>query len=69
MVAIGKVCGQSLGMWAGVFTGLSPRLLVTQDTDGARKRIRVGVLKTGVRADSPLHPPCPCIELQRVQEF
>ena len=39
--------------WARVFIRLSPRPLVTQDRCGTRKRIRVGGLRAGVRADPP----------------
>ena len=42
MVAVGKLRRQSLGPGAGVFTGRSPGLLVTQGRDGTRKRTGVG---------------------------
>lgn len=45
MVAVGKLCRRSLGLWAGVFTGQCPRLLVTQGRDGARKQTGVGGTK------------------------
>lgn len=49
-------------MWAGVFTCLGPRPLGVQDSHGARKRIRVGGLRTGVWA----HPPYTAVFLHGI---
>lgn len=54
MVAVGKVYGQ-FGHVGWVFTCLGSRPLVTRDRHGATKRIRVGGLRAGIRADSPPH--------------
>lgn len=51
-----------VGMWAGVFTCLGPRPLGAQDSHGARKRIRVGGLRTGVWA----HPPYAAVFLHGI---